>query len=88
MPISKGEEIILEASHTETSVSYNLDVQVPQTDIRQHEYRIGDFQLPLSPERIATYGDSQWRLSMLAAVRNAVSCVCVCSSPVHSYSYG
>ncbi|XWS49105.1 hypothetical protein CRYUN_Cryun13aG0135200 [Craigia yunnanensis] len=71
MPVSKGEEVPLEASHTETSVSYNLNVQVPQTDIRQH-YRIGDFKLLLSPERIATYGDSEWGLSMLAAVRNAL----------------
>ncbi|XVF13376.1 hypothetical protein REPUB_Repub08aG0202800 [Reevesia pubescens] len=72
MPVSEGEEVLLEASHTETSVSYNLNAQVPQTDITQHDYRIGDFQLLLSPERIATYGDSEWRLSMLAAVRNAL----------------
>ncbi|KAL4331972.1 hypothetical protein GQ457_07G010630 [Hibiscus cannabinus] len=72
MPVSRGEEVLLEATHTETSVSYNLNVQVPQTDIRQHDYGVGDFQLLLSPERIATYGDSKWRLSMLATVRNAL----------------
>ncbi|XVE57663.1 hypothetical protein DITRI_Ditri04bG0107600 [Diplodiscus trichospermus] len=72
MPVSKGEEILLQASHTATNVSYNLTAQAPQTDRRQHDYRIGDFQLLLSPERIATYGDSEWRLSMLAAVRNAL----------------
>ncbi|KAK8516334.1 hypothetical protein V6N13_047038 [Hibiscus sabdariffa] len=71
MPVSGG-EVLLEATHTETSVSYNLNVQVPQTDIRQYDYGVGDFQLLLSPERIATYGDSEWRLSMLAAVRNAL----------------
>ncbi|OMO52452.1 O-methyltransferase, family 3 [Corchorus olitorius] len=72
MPVSKEEEVLLQATHTETSVSYNLIVQVPQTDRRQHDHRIGDLQLLLSPERIAAYGDSEWRLSMLAAVRNAL----------------
>ena len=51
MPVFKGEEILLEASHTETNVSYNLNAQVPQTDVRQLDYKIGDFQLLLSPER-------------------------------------
>ncbi|XP_022737385.1 protein arginine N-methyltransferase 1.6 [Durio zibethinus] len=72
MKVSKGEEVLLEASHTETNVSYNVNVRVPQTDIRQHDYRSGGFQLLLSSERIATYGDNKWRLSMLAAVRNAL----------------
>ncbi|MBA0708243.1 hypothetical protein Golax_020215 [Gossypium laxum] len=73
MSVSRGEEVLLEASHTETSVSYNLNVQVPKTDTRQHDHNIRDFQLLLSPERIAIYGDSKWRSSVLAAVRNAVS---------------
>ncbi|XWS61986.1 hypothetical protein CRYUN_Cryun07bG0172100 [Craigia yunnanensis] len=77
VPVFKGEEVLLEASHTETNVSYNLNVQVPQTDVRQHDYRIGDFQLLLSPERIATYGDSEWRLSMLAALQGRVNPLCV-----------
>ncbi|XVF51734.1 hypothetical protein PTKIN_Ptkin04bG0208700 [Pterospermum kingtungense] len=70
--MSKGEEVLLEASHTETNVSYNLHEEVCETDIRQHDYSIGDFQLLLSPEKIAAYGDSRWRLSMLTAVRNAL----------------
>ncbi|KAK6274957.1 hypothetical protein POUND7_004666 [Theobroma cacao] len=72
MPVSEGEEVLLEATHEETSVSYNLSVLGSQTDIREHDQRIGDFQLLVSPERIATYGDSEWRLSMLAAVRKAL----------------
>lgn len=72
-PVSRGEEVLLEATHTETSFSYNLNVQVPKTDTRQHDHNNRDFQLLLSPERIAIYGDSKWRSSVLAAVRNAVS---------------
>ncbi|MFQ6625069.1 hypothetical protein Gotur_003947, partial [Gossypium turneri] len=72
MSVSRGEEVLLEATHTETSVSYNLNVQVPKTDTRQHDHNIRDFQLLLSPERIAIYGDSKWRSSVLAAVRNAL----------------
>ncbi|KAB2088661.1 hypothetical protein ES319_A03G014200v1 [Gossypium barbadense] len=72
MSVSQGEEVLLEATHTETSVSYNLNVQVPKTDTRQHDHNIRDFQLLLSPERIAIYGDSKWRSSVLAAVRNAL----------------
>ncbi|KAB2039076.1 hypothetical protein ES319_D03G188400v1 [Gossypium barbadense] len=72
MSVSRGEEVLLEASHTETSVSYNLNVQVPKNDTRQHDHNIRDFQLLLSPERIAIYGDSKWRSSVLAAVRNAL----------------
>ncbi|KAG8495933.1 hypothetical protein CXB51_007501 [Gossypium anomalum] len=79
MSVSRGEEVLLEATHTETSVSYNLNVQVPKTDTRQHDHNIRDFQLLLSPERIAIYGDSKWRSSVLAAVRNAgrVNPLCV-----------
>ncbi|KAG4206418.1 hypothetical protein ERO13_A03G008400v2 [Gossypium hirsutum] len=72
MSVSQGEEVLLEATHTETIVSYNLNVQVPKTDTRQHDHNIRDFQLLLSPERIAIYGDSKWRSSVLAAVRNAL----------------
>ncbi|TYI91316.1 hypothetical protein E1A91_D03G183200v1 [Gossypium mustelinum] len=72
MSVSRGEEVLLEASHTETSVSYNLNAQVPKNDTRQHDHNIRDFQLLLSPERIAIYGDSKWRSSVLAAVRNAL----------------
>ncbi|MBA0851465.1 hypothetical protein Goshw_020370, partial [Gossypium schwendimanii] len=79
MSVSRGEEVLLEATHTETSVSYNLNVQVPKTDTRQHDHNIRDFQLLLSPERIAIYGDRKWRSSVLAAVRNAgrVNPLCV-----------
>ncbi|RDX72827.1 Protein arginine N-methyltransferase 1.6 [Mucuna pruriens] len=68
--IFKGEEIHLNATHTETSISYNLDTQVPTTEILNHRVTTGDFQLVLPPERAAIYGDKGWRLSMLKAVQS------------------
>ncbi|KAH1133011.1 hypothetical protein AAZX31_05G057000 [Glycine max] len=68
--IFKGEEIHLHATHTETSISYNLDTQVPTSEILNHRCMTGDLQLVLPPERVAIYGDKGWRLSMLKAVQS------------------
>ncbi|GLT91062.1 hypothetical protein SLE2022_089710 [Rubroshorea leprosula] len=70
--ISKGQEVLLEAIHTDTSISYNLKTLVPRTDTIQHDNKFEDFQLTLPPERVAIYGDSNWRLSMLMALKNAL----------------
>ncbi|KHN04362.1 Protein arginine N-methyltransferase 1.6 [Glycine soja] len=70
--IFKGEEIHLHATHTETSISYNLDTQVPTSEILNHRCMTGDLQLVLPPERVAIYGDKGWRLSMLKAVQSMV----------------
>lgn len=72
MFVSKGQEVLLEAIHTDTSISYNLKTLVPGTDTIQHDNKFEDFQLILPPERVAIYGDSNWRLSMLTALKNAV----------------
>ncbi|KAL9433796.1 hypothetical protein AB3S75_028607 [Citrus x aurantiifolia] len=72
MSICKGEELLFHALHTETSVSYELKSQIPITDERQHNLNGKDFQLALPPERIAIYGDGEWRLSMVMAMRNAL----------------
>ncbi|KAH9721294.1 protein arginine N-methyltransferase 1.6 [Citrus sinensis] len=72
MSICKGEELLFHALHTETSVSYELKSQIPITDERQHNLNAKDFQLALPPERIAIYGDGEWRLSMVMAMRNAL----------------
>ncbi|KAH7549614.1 hypothetical protein JRO89_XS13G0056400 [Xanthoceras sorbifolium] len=73
MSVCKGEEVLLNACHTETSISYNLKSQVPKTEVNQNNLNAGDFQLILPPERIAIYGDGEWRLCMLTALRNALS---------------
>lgn len=44
-----------------------------KTDVpRKSGYDTGDPQLILSPERIAIYGDREWRQSMFQALRNAL----------------
>jgi hypothetical protein len=72
MSVSKDEEVHLHAVHTDTSILYNLKTQVPRTGVTQCGFNIGDSQLILSPERIAMYGDSEWRHSMFQAIRNVV----------------
>ncbi|GAV78546.1 hypothetical protein CFOL_v3_22012 [Cephalotus follicularis] len=70
--ICKGEEVLLHAVHTDTSISYNLKTQVTRNEVRQCDFNAKDFHLILPPERIAIYGDSEWRLSMLTALSNAL----------------
>lgn len=72
MSVSKDEEVHLHAVHTDTSILYNLKTQVPGTGVTQCGFNIGDSQLILSPERIAMYGDSEWRHSMFQAIRNVL----------------
>ncbi|KAF5729852.1 protein arginine N-methyltransferase 1.6-like [Tripterygium wilfordii] len=72
MHISKGEEVCLHAAHSDTRITFELKAQGSDTDNRQYEKNVKDFNLMLPPERIAIYGDSHWRLSMLEAVRNAL----------------
>ena len=70
--MSKHEEVHLHAIHTDISISYNLKTQLSRTEIGQHDLFARDSQLILSPERVAIYGDSEWRLSMLTAIKNTV----------------
>ncbi|XP_025014847.1 protein arginine N-methyltransferase 1.6 isoform X2 [Ricinus communis] len=68
--VGKGEQLLLHATHTDTNVFYNIEIQ--DTEVRQHNFTAGDFHLILPPERLAIYGDSEWRSSMLTALRNAL----------------
>ncbi|XP_061341078.1 protein arginine N-methyltransferase 1.6 isoform X2 [Gastrolobium bilobum] len=70
--ILKGEGIHLRATHTDTSISYNLDTQVPTTKVLHQGLTTGDLQLVLPPERAAIYGDKGWRLSMLKAIESGL----------------
>ncbi|GMY30018.1 protein arginine N-methyltransferase 1.6 [Fagus crenata] len=72
MSVSKDEEVHLHAVHTDTSILYNLKTHVPRTGVAQCGFDTGDSQLILSPERIAMYGDSEWRHSMFQAIRNVL----------------
>ncbi|XP_019434888.1 PREDICTED: protein arginine N-methyltransferase 1.6 isoform X1 [Lupinus angustifolius] len=70
--ISKGEEICLHATHTDTTISYNFDTRVSTSEVSHHGMTAENFQLVLSPERAAIYGDKAWRLSMLKAVESVL----------------
>ncbi|KAH0974015.1 hypothetical protein GBA52_015914 [Prunus armeniaca] len=64
MSITKDEEVCLHAVHTDISISYNLKNQASRNEIMQYGFKNGDFKLILPPERIAIYGDSEWRHTM------------------------
>ncbi|KAJ4837166.1 hypothetical protein Tsubulata_036484 [Turnera subulata] len=70
MPISKGEEVLFQAVHSDTTVSYNLATRALK--VGEYDSRAKDFYLILSPEKIAVYGDKKWRASVSAALLNAV----------------
>ncbi|KAJ7944747.1 Protein arginine N-methyltransferase [Quillaja saponaria] len=72
MSVFKDEEVHLHAVHTETSISYNLKNQVPSSENIHYGSCAGDLELKLSPERIAVYGDREWRVSILTAIGNAL----------------
>ncbi|KAJ8449400.1 hypothetical protein Cgig2_002532 [Carnegiea gigantea] len=69
--VCKDEDIHLDAVHSDISISYDLKVQNQKTDAG-HRFDNQDFQLILSPERIATYSDNYWRRCVLSAVQNAL----------------
>ncbi|KAJ8768986.1 hypothetical protein K2173_023981 [Erythroxylum novogranatense] len=70
MPISKGEEVLFHAFHTETRILYNVATQAKEMKLQ--DFSNTDFHLVLPPERIAIYGDRKWRSSMVTALRNAL----------------
>ncbi|KAL7167244.1 hypothetical protein ACSBR2_037832 [Camellia fascicularis] len=72
LSISKDEELHLHAIHTDISISYEFETQAEGTEIEQYDEFAQDDQLILSPERVAIYGDSNWRYSLLEAVKKAL----------------
>lgn len=72
LAIRQDEELLLNACHTETSTSYTLKPRVPRTEVTNDNLDAGNFQLLLPPERIAIYGDHEWRHDMLTALQNTV----------------
>ncbi|KAL0542115.1 hypothetical protein IC582_022205 [Cucumis melo] len=67
--ISKEEKVHLCASRNDTTFSYHLKSQIPGGEILQHGVNAENFKLILPPERIAVYGDREWRLAMLTAIK-------------------
>ncbi|XAR70455.1 Histone-arginine N-methyltransferase [Bertholletia excelsa] len=71
LAVSKDEELHLHAMHTDTSISYILDTEAQGAGMEQYGSD-GDYKLILSTERVAIYGDTNWRFSMLEAVNKAL----------------
>ncbi|XP_031483637.1 protein arginine N-methyltransferase 7 isoform X2 [Nymphaea colorata] len=71
--VSQNEQILLESVHDDIRVSYN----VKKYDARGEEWICHGSQdkcphLELPPERVAIYGDKDWRFAMSSAVQNAL----------------
>ncbi|KAM0942475.1 putative methyltransferase [Dioscorea sansibarensis] len=67
--VCKDEHVLFQAFHDDTRVSYSLKVD-GQTNF--NPYKVEHFNLMLLPERIAAYGDREWRMAVLTAVKSAV----------------
>ncbi|TVU01219.1 hypothetical protein EJB05_53346, partial [Eragrostis curvula] len=75
-PVMKDQTLSLTASHNQTSISYQMNIN----DERCSGSPKGD-HLTLLPERIALYGDKDWRSALISAMRSAVSRLTTRSSP-------
>lgn len=68
----KDGDVCMDATHTDTSISYEFKAQSQRSEVDHLEFSIQDSHIDLSPERIAIYGDSHWRLTILKALNSAV----------------
>lgn len=73
MTVRKHQEVYIGASHTKTSISYRVKTSLEKEDGGHCDPSPGDNQIFLTPEKIAIYGDCNWRLSMFNVIKNAVS---------------
>ncbi|KAH9610704.1 hypothetical protein KSS87_001495 [Heliosperma pusillum] len=71
LSVSKDEIVQLHAAHSDTSISYQLESlrQTNEGDCYSHRK---DIELTLSPEKIATYSDCNWRHSMITTLEHAL----------------
>lgn len=72
-PAMKDQIVSLRASHNQTSISYQLDAN---DEACSRSFKGG--HLTLLPERVALYGDRDWRSALISVLKNAL---CVRSSP-------
>ncbi|KAK9148207.1 hypothetical protein Scep_006964 [Stephania cephalantha] len=74
--VARDEQVLLRAVHDEMSISYRLTDKNLLSKPKYHNF-CGS-QLLLSPERIAVYGDTNWRLSFSTALQNAGKTCSLC----------
>ncbi|KAJ0433260.1 putative methyltransferase [Helianthus annuus] len=68
LPVREDEDVHMYATHTDISISYKFNAQSQTSEVDHSQ----DSHLTLSPERIAIYGDNNWRQSMLKAINYAL----------------
>lgn len=68
--MSKNSQLSIKAIHDDISMSYYFNNNRQEKDL--HMNKLCDHDLVLSPERIAIYGDREWRASMLKATSTVV----------------
>jgi protein arginine N-methyltransferase 7 len=68
IPATEDQVLSLRARHNQTSISYQLNINDEACDRSSK----GD-HLTLLPERIALYGDKDWRSALINTIKNAVS---------------
>ncbi|KAF5755258.1 putative methyltransferase [Helianthus annuus] len=68
LPVRKDEDVRMDATHTDISISYKFNAQSQTSEVDHSQ----DSHLTLSPERIAIYGDNNWRQFMLKAINYAL----------------
>lgn len=71
LSVSKDEDIHLDAIHSDISISYALRVESQKCKNDQSTCS-NEVLLTLSPERIATYADKNWRHCVRVALQNAL----------------
>ncbi|CAL5050373.1 unnamed protein product [Urochloa decumbens] len=67
-PAKKDQNLSLRASHDQTSISYQLNMN---DEISSRSPKGG--HLTLLPERVGLYGDKDWRSALISVVGNAMS---------------
>ncbi|MCL7030287.1 hypothetical protein MKW94_014957 [Papaver nudicaule] len=72
VPLIKNEQVHIEAVHDETSVSYSFKHHNDKANPGNCDVDSQDCQLTFSPEKIAIYGDKNWRSSILTATKDAL----------------
>ncbi|KAI3727461.1 hypothetical protein L6452_16075 [Arctium lappa] len=72
LPVYKDGDVCMDATHTDTSISYEFKAQSQRSEVDHLEFSTQGIHIDLSPERIAIYGDSHWRLAILKALNSAL----------------
>ncbi|KAI3813061.1 hypothetical protein L1987_17775 [Smallanthus sonchifolius] len=72
LPVCKDEDVCMDATHTDISISYEFNAHSQRSEVDYHELSTQDSHITLSPERIAIYGDNHRRLTMLKAINYAL----------------